>query len=439
MSAAPLAVQVERLLDLVSPRVGVIKSVTRVARGADEPSPPIMYHAVLANYDFKKAEGPARVTAGKGLNDSEAIGGAIGEAIERYCASHAAVRRIKRARLGELSGPSISPDELVPFSASQYAREAFAYPRWTEDTVTGWLPARELPMDREVNVPACFVYLNYLGPAGEDSFVTPTSNGLAAGPSLEQATLSGLCELAERDGFLVHWMNRLPAPEVRFDDGLAADIRQHYQRFGIETRVFNLSTDLPIYVMMAVSLGDGEREPAALVGLGAHLNPRTAMTKALFEICQIRPGERRRFIENGAGKNLRQYSDVKTLHDHSAFLMRPERRSELAFLLDHGRQQSLGELPDRSTRQTNRDLDTALSGLAAAGCRVAYVDLTTADVRPFGIRVVRTLATGLQPMHFGHGEERLGGRRLFDLPRTLGYARTRRDESDLNPCPHPLA
>ena len=439
MAAAPLAPQVDRLLDLVSSRVGVIKSVTRVARGADEPSPPILYHAVLANYDFKKAEGPARVTAGKGLNDSDAIGGAIGEAIERYCASHAAIRRIKRATIGELSGPSISPNELVPFSASQYAREGFAYPRWTDDTVTGWLPARELPMDREVSVPAYLVYLNYLGPAGEDAFVTPTSNGLAAGPSLEQATLSGLCELAERDGFLVHWMNRLPAPEVRFDDGVAADIRQHYQRFGIKTRVFNLSTDLPIYVMMAVSLGDGEREPAALVGLGAHLDPKVALNKALFEICQIRPGERRRFIEDGAGKKLHQYSDVKTLHDHSAFLMRPERSSELAFLLDHGCHQSLRELPDRSTGHLNRDLDTVLGGLSAAGCRVAYVDLTTADVRPFGIRVVRTLATGLQPMHFGHGEERLGGRRLFDLPRALGFAITSRDESDLNPCPHPLA
>ena len=80
------------------------------------------------------------MTAGKGLNDSEAIGGAIGEAIERYCASHPAVRRIKRARLGELLGSSISPNALVPFSASQYASEGFAYPRWTDDTVTGWLP-----------------------------------------------------------------------------------------------------------------------------------------------------------------------------------------------------------------------------------------------------------------------------------------------------------
>jgi ribosomal protein S12 methylthiotransferase accessory factor len=67
------------------------------------------------------------------------------------------------------------------------------------------------------------------------------------------------------------------------------------------------------------------------------------------------------------------------------------------------------------------------------------VDLTTADVRPYGIHVVRTLATGLQPIHFGHGEERLGGQRLFDLPRLLGYMSETRGERDLNPCPHPLA
>ena len=439
MPAAPLHPQVERLLDLVSARVGVIKSLTRVARGADEPSPPILYHALLANYDFKKAEASARSTAGKGLSDSEAIGGAIGEAIERYCAHHPAIGQITRVRRGELAGPSISPDDLVLFAASQHARENFAYTRWTEDTVTGWLPARELPGDREVDVPACFVYLNYLGPDGEDAFLAPTSNGLAAGPSVEQATLSGLCELAERDGFLACWMNRLPAPEVEFDGGIASEIRKHYQRFGIETRVFNLSTDLPMHVMMAVSLGDGEREPAALVGLGCHLDPRVAVNKALFEICQIRPGERQRFVDEGAGKNLRQYSDVKTLHDHSAFLMRSERRSELAFLLDNGRRQSLDALPNRSSGEAGRDLETAVNGLVAAGCRVAYVDLTTADVRPYGIRVVRTLATGLQPMHFGHGEERLGGPRLFDLPRALGYATETRGERDLNPCPHPLA
>jgi len=70
---------------------------------------------------------------------------------------------------------------------------------------------------------------------------------------------------------------------------------------------------------------------------------------------------------------------------------------------------------------------------------VAYADLTTPDIDPFHIRVIRAIATGLQPMHFGYGEDRLGGSRLFEVPARLGYASGPRSEADLNPCPHPLA
>ena len=52
---------------------------------------------------------------------------------------------------------------------------------------------------------------------------------------------------------------------------------------------------------------------------------------------------------------------------------------------------------------------------------------------------VRAIATGLQPMHFGFGQERLGGRRLYDVPKAMGYATEVRSETDLNLRPHPLA
>jgi ribosomal protein S12 methylthiotransferase accessory factor len=47
--------------------------------------------------------------------------------------------------------------------------------------------------------------------------------------------------------------------------------------------------------------------------------------------------------------------------------------------------------------------------------------------------------TGLQPIHFGWGEERLGGRRLFELPQKLGFAKETLSDMELNPYPHPLA
>ncbi len=434
-----LSPQVEGLLDLVSPRTGVIKSLTRVRRGADEPPGTVIYHAQLSNFDFKKTGSDERMTAGKGLTDSEAIGGAIGEAIERYCAYHPDSKRIVRAKRAGLDGPSIGPEDLVLYSAEQCGRPGFPYLQWNSDAETGWVRAVNLPQGEPIWVPAFLVYLNYTGPDGADSYCAPTSNGLAAGPDLDRAILAGLYELAERDGFLAHWMHRLPAPEVEFEGGFAGAIRSHYRRFGVETKVFNLTTDLPMSVMMAVSLGDGKRDPAVLVGLGCHLDPEVAARKSLFEIGQIRPGEVRRFREQNAGQKLKQYSDIRTLHDHSAYLMEADRIHEMAFLLENGRKQKLTDLPNRSSGNPESDLATAVAGLERTGSRVAFVDLTTDDVRPYGIRVVRALAEQLQPMHFGFGEERLGGRRLFELPRILGYRKDVATPAGLNPCPHPLA
>jgi ribosomal protein S12 methylthiotransferase accessory factor len=117
----------------------------------------------------------------------------------------------------------------------------------------------------------------------------------------------------------------------------------------------------------------------------------------------------------------------------------PEHLGEFSFLLENGRTQNLEDLPDYSAGNLKQDLDHCVSTLQHSGGRVLYVDLTTSDIVDYRIRVARTIATGLQPIHFGCGEERLGGRRLFDLPHKLGFTSAPLTESDLNPCPHPLA
>ena len=431
-----------RPLDLVSPRVGIIRSLARVSRGVDEPSPPILYHAQLAHYDFRRRTGLERGAAGKGLTEEQAVASAIGEACERYCAHHAGVRPIRRAKRADLDGAAITPADCVLYADSQYGRTDFPYAPWNAQTETGWVAGEERPGGDAVWLPASLVYMNYAGDENQDAFTPPTSNGLAAGPDLESAALAGLCELAERDAFLIYWMNRLPAVEVQFEGGLAASIRDHYRRFQTETRVFHLDTGLPLYVMMAVSLSADSRAPAAIVGLGCHLDPGAAATRALFEICQVRPGEVRKYRDDPPTARLTAYRDVKTLEDHSAWFTIHEHLGELAFLLDDrgtGRVVKVQDMATFSRGFVAADLDVVVDGLVRAGCRVGIIDITTPDVGSCGIRVVRTFATGLQPIHFGFGEERLGGRRLFELPSTLGFGAHHRTEADLNPCPHPLA
>jgi ribosomal protein S12 methylthiotransferase accessory factor len=441
MSTHNQEADVARLLELVSPKVGIIRNLSKFVRGVEEPCPPFIYQAILSHFDYRLAPHMERAAAGKGRTESDAIRGAIGEAIEHYCAAHFNPQTSFVASWEQLNGKALSPTDCVLYSESQYARRNFPYHRWSEQDQITWMPVRELPSEHEAFAPAVLVYLAMDQLKAEDYLCSPTSNGLAAGPTLEFAVLNGLYELVERDGFLITWMNKMPAPRVDFSamDGLAAEISEHYARFGTELRIYNLSTDIPIYVMMALALDRTGQGPAALVGLGCHLDPQVALTKAILEICQGHPGEARRFREELKDKSFKDYQDVRTLEDHSAFLMYPERIGEYSFLLENGRTQSIADLQNFSQGNARADLERCVESLVGSGCRVFYADLTTPDVADYGFRVVRTIATGLQPMHFGFGEERLGGRRLFEVPHRMGYAESVRREGDLNPCPHPLA
>jgi ribosomal protein S12 methylthiotransferase accessory factor len=427
--------------ELVSPKVGLVRSVAPQARGAEEPQPPYLYTATLSNFDFRVVDRQERVAAGKGRTREAAMAAAVGEAVERYCAHHWDPRKTFLARWEQLQVPGVSPAECVLYSDRQYTAPGWPYHRWSAGDEVTWLPAVELPHRRPVAAPASLVYLVYPVGRAEDSFTPATSNGLAAGPGLGAAVLSGLLELVERDALLVTWMNRLPAVEVEFAEagGPAPAVRRHYARFGVEVRAFLMRTDLPPAVMMAVAFDPDPRRPATLVGLGCHLDPAVALEKAVFELCQARPSESKRYRDHPPGPRLARYADVRSLEDHPAFLGLPQRRGEFEFLWGRPERARLHDLPNLSSGDAERDLEACVRALSERGHRVIYADLTTADVAPFGIHAVRVLATGLQPIHFGWGQERLGGRRLFELPFQLGLAPGPRGEADLNPCPHPLA
>ena len=427
--------------DLVSPKVGVVRQVAPQPRAAEEPVPPYLYVANLAHFDFRAAEPSERVGAGKGLSEQDAIAAAVGEAVERYCAFQLDPARIYLAQWADVCEAAISPPEFVLYSPQQYTKPEWPYQRWREEAKIGWIDGSELPQQRRVAVPASLTYLVHTPPQAEDAFTSATSNGLAAGMSLPAAVLAGLCELMERDAFLITWLNRLPATELdlRSSGELAARLQHHYARFSVQLRAFMLATDLPARTVVALSIDPDPARPAQVVGLGCHPDPRIALRKALFEVCQGRPAEARRFIDHPPRGRLKQYTDVKTLEDHSAFHSLPEQFREFEFLWKRGEHACIEDFSNPANGDPEHDLAHCVEALTGNGHRVAYVDLTLPDVAPCGIHVVRAIVTGLQPIHFGYDQARLGGTRLFELPARLGLAADLIDVDSLNPCPHPLA
>jgi ribosomal protein S12 methylthiotransferase accessory factor len=328
----------------------------------------------------------------------------------------------------------------VLYSEAQYGA-GLPYSRWSPEVSTSWIRGVELPSGAPVALPAALTHLVAPPPRLEDYVTAITSNGLAAGPDLTRAILSGLGELIERDALMIAWMNRLPATEIETPEGgcHAAAVIRHYRRFGVAVRLFLLPTDQAPTIVLAVLDNPPGEGPARLVGMGCDLDPVAAVDKAVFEMCQARPSEAIRFRESSPAGRLKTYADVREIDDHPGFHALPENATEFDFLSAGGRRVGLAALPRPPVADVPAALATVVDSLRNSGSRVAYVDLTAPDVATTGMRVVRCFATGLQPIHFGYGEARLGGRRLFEAPLAWGLTTVVSTEATLNPCPHPMA
>jgi ribosomal protein S12 methylthiotransferase accessory factor len=316
----------------------------------------------------------------------------------------------------------VHPREFILYTDSQYERSDFPYIPLDPSVPIEWILAKEILADRYVYVPAALVYLKHGHAWSPNQFVQGTSNGLAAGETLDAALLAGALELVERDAFLRTWngclsVAKLDVTELR-DPDLA--IIKHYASKSVEIGVYILPTFSPAYTVMAVSKDNAGGLPKTAVGLGCSINPMEAIRKAIFELCQVRHGELWRINNTDIQIRINSPPDIRAATDHSGFYSCIDAPEAFRFL-ETARPISVHSLAHDTLLTDSECLSLCLTSLGNFGVRLFFVDITTPDLWPFKVRVVRVLATTLQPIYFGYGLERKGA-----------------DTPMLNPFPHPL-
>jgi hypothetical protein len=60
-------------------------------------------------------------------------------------------------------------------------------------------------------------------------------------------------------------------------------------------------------------------------------------------------------------------------------------------------------------------------------------------MRQLRLHTVRVVIPEFQPIDFGWGQTRLGGKRMFELPHRLGLSARPTTVASVNDLPHPLA
>ena len=422
----------ERLDPLVGPRLGVVSGLTPVPRGGYTTG-----HTVVAGHDFPMlGRNPARLrrnlrghSAGRGRTVEQARAGALCEAVERYAGIWVDGADSTRCGWQELDRRAVHPAEVMLYSARQYATRA----GWNirEDNVVQWVPEPfdeswpisftegwSLTRSEPVLIPSGLVWYGH--PDLEDhAYAATDSNGCAAGGSLAEATLHGLCELHERDAVAIWWYNRLSRPGIDLDalaDPYVDELRRTYARHQREVWVLDISTDLAMPCCAAISRRDHAIEDVVF-GFGAHPDPVLAVRAALMEMDQLVPlvvghddhGATRYATRDPAA--LRWFQTVTCRFEP---WLRPRA----------GAPTVLSDALVDPTAPASQVLDFYVQDLRRAGIEAIVVDQTRPDI---DLHVVRVLAPGMR-----HFWRRTAPGRLFDVPVRLGWRPTPTPEEELN-------
>jgi bacteriocin biosynthesis cyclodehydratase domain-containing protein len=372
-------------------------------------------------------------TGGKGRSEIQAKVSALCEALERYTGVYRGDEYRIRSSYNQLGKDAIHLQNCLHFSEKQYAgrdewnaqlqgaRFNVVPNRLDENQELDWTPLWSLTHQQFKYLPTSFCYYGHPESA-EFFFCAGDSNGIAAGNSIEEAILSAFMELVERDGMALWWYNRVQRPQVdlaTFRLPYLEQIQAFYHKLNREIWVIDVTTDLNIPVMVALSRRTDRQPEDIILGSAASLDPTSALLGAIVEMNQFLPAIMEMAPDGSTAYNYPDQEGIQwwtnaTVASEPYLLPNPQLPAKR---LSDYRQQSSGDLKE--------DILTCVQAAAQVGVEVLALDQTRPDI---GLSVARVVAPGLR-----HFWRRLGPGRLYDIPVQLGWLDRPRQEEELNP------
>lgn len=230
------------------------------------------------------------IAQGKGIDDEAAKTSAVMEAVERAVAANLACETISGTAFSLRSAGQVVNrlDGLLAVRATPIRDDETVLWASATNLLTAqkvWLPAEAIQLDRTRVAPRFW----------------QSSDGLASGNSVIEATLHGLLERVERDAMTLwqitpsmkRYQSRIDTSQIENSDlrGLLDKI----SAAAMEIAVFDMTSDLAIPCVVALlkprhqpQAGDSFRHVDITLGAGCSVSPEVAAIRAITEAVQSR-------------------------------------------------------------------------------------------------------------------------------------------------------
>lgn len=375
------------------------------------------------------------IASGFSFDKEMALIRVLGETVERYCLDNYSPRDVLTSSTKDIKFSHLDPLSIVAFSKNQLRKSSFEKFRVNRKTQFRWVKGISLRGDKTILVPSQLITID--SKKETDKLILNTiSTGAAAGLSLNNAIYRGICEVIERDGFMISYLNKLPVVKIDLLSIKNKTIRKFletFHRYNLELVVLDITTDLGVPTFAALTLDRTGLGPAVSVGIKAGLDAILCIIGAIEESLMTRSWLRDKFVYKDP--DYKRKREITNIVDRAHLWFPVNSIKYLDFWLGG---KKIKKIQGKKSSPPTNLLATILKLLREKDIEVVYVDITHPKVKKYGIVAVKVFIPKLQPLYLDECYPYLGGNRLYDVPVQLGFLKVPNQEFQLNKIPHPF-
>ncbi len=337
-------------------------------------------------------------------------------------------------------------DELAGFSSEQ--KEKRIGLKFDGSSNFLWTKGRSLFDSEDIFIPAQLIFWNYniFHKGWNESFIKePNTNGAGGHCTLEEAILSGLYELIQRDGFLIYWLNKKAPPRIDLQTIEYEPLNKlldECRRLNLDVGFYDTTSDLDIPSCFCAVFDHTGVGPKISVGGGCEADWKKALYRSLLESLSIHHWSRER-KEMGTkiielGLDYKPFEDQNIRQLERLDLWAQENMFDHFLFFTEGEKESFKKIQNKSLNfySAKEELDYLAKKFKSLGrgYEIFYCQAENKILEEINYFAVKVIVPRLVPLYLRETSAPLGSLRLKEVPEKLGF----KPAKQWNPLPHPF-